>query len=144
MCVLISPIMYCSTQEAFRRPSVWYGFKCISFNHAVFHSGNNLIFFFQLFKRSLPPISSLSPTSSRPRSKQLLRTQAPISPAAGGQQLSMESLSRNCPHKRATWSREPAQMTGRCNLMVGPPQGPSHSKVPLKDQRPRGQLRPRL
>lgn len=137
----VCPNIPCSVlfyTRGFRRTSVWYGFTCISFNHPVFHSGNNLIFFFQLFKRSLSPISSLSPTSSRPRSKQLLRTQAPISPAAGGQQLSTESLSRNCPHKRATWIREPAQMTRRRNLMLGPP------RVPLKDQQPRRQLTPRL
>ena len=107
MCVLTSPILYCPTQEVLGELLVFGMVLNASLSIILFFTQAIIwFFFFQLFKRSLPPISSLSPISSRPRSKQLLRTQAPISAATGGQHLSREPLSRNCPHKRPTWNQE--------------------------------------
>lgn len=139
MCVLTSPVPYCSTQEALGElVSVWYGFLFISFNRPVSLRQLSDFFLPTLPREGLSPISSLSPTSSRPRSKQLLRTQAPISPAAlvaNSSQIPFQKL----PSQESYLDPESLhKWPGDATSCWDPP------KVPLKDQQPRRQLAPRL
>lgn len=139
------PYSVLSHTGGFRRTTrVWYGFKCISFNHPVFHSGNNLIFFFNSSRGAFPQFLPSPPSPAGQGASNFLGSRRPFL------QLLVANTSQENPFPETALTREPpgarrvCPNDGEMQPHGGATQSPSHSRVPLKDQQLRGQLRPRL
>lgn len=145
MCVLTSPILYCPTQKALGELLVFGMVLNASLSIILFFTQATIWFFSSNSSRgAFPQFLPSPPSPAGQGASNFLGPRRPflqllVANTSQGNPFPETALTRELPGARRVCTND-----GEMQPHGGATQGPSHSRVPLKDQQPRGQPRPRL